>query len=147
MTESNQDWYVGEDPGFTTWFVVGGDGAMITSTDSDWTVTVYDTTSATPETALTPSATPTDHDEYTGSNAYFLQSATVVTDGYWTGGGAGYNWRAFVPDAGYQEAGSTFVAGHEYRFVWTVDTGAYDAAANHWGTIVLVRTGRCLPKK
>lgn len=147
MLEFNQDWYQGDDPGVTAWPVTGGDGSFITTTNNAWALQVFDITGATPETALTASGTPAGHNGAAGTSIYFTQLAAPVVDGYWTKGGSGYNWRSYVPNAGYQVAGNLFVAGHEYRFVWTVTTPDYDGTANKWGKVTLVRAGKCLSKK
>ena len=138
-SEATRDWYVGDDPGATAFAVFGSDGVMLTGTTFAWTLRAYDQTLA-PETAITPDTSASG----SGTGTFFLQSATAVLDGYWTYGGTGYNWRTYLANAHFVT--TPLLAGHEYRFVWTVTTATYDATANKFGTITIARRGRCLPR-
>ena len=138
IREVVRDWIVGEDPGMSAWQLAGDDGVLLVPNDllngaPPWTVRCYDITLA-PEDAITPDS----NSEGNANSNNWVTKTSGTIDGYWTRGGQGYNVRHYIENQDYTT--TPFVAGHEYRFVYTVET-------DDWGNIILVRRGRCLPQK
>jgi hypothetical protein len=137
-----RDWWEGDDPGMTAWYVLGPNGdLLVNSYVTGWTLYVYDLTAGPTAILGTYVAADLDNDVTT------LSSATV--DGYWEGNDTGYNVRHYlaVPDLVDVDAASVLKAGHSYRFVYVIETAPFDGStAGAWGDITLVREGSCLAR-
>jgi len=134
-----RDWFIGDDPGHNAWYFAAPDGTLPTTASvTAATVTVYDLTarptSSTAGPALTVGAA-------AGSNA-FVVTPTAVLSALWSRDDVGFNLSHYLRDTDFAGA-SAFIAGHSYRFVYVLTTAVYDAAANHWGKITLIREGTC----
>lgn len=137
------DWYAGDDPGMNAWAVMGASNAYLVAATggeaiTSWVMLAYDL-SVDPDLPITPDANGSGNAN-TGHMASFN---SPQLDGYWTRGGSGYNVRHYIANADFTT--TPFVAGHEYLFVYKLQTPAWAVASGGWGQITLRRRGRCIP--
>lgn len=132
-----RDWLEGDDPGMGMWAVRGpNQEAIVTADVVSWTMSAYDMT-ADPTAIIVPDANGTS----AGANT-FVCKAGISVDTFWTKDDIGYNIRHYIRNGDF----TTIVlkAMHQYRFVYLIQLGSFDGAANHkYGQLTLVREGTC----
>lgn len=141
--EVRKDWYVGDDPAMTCWAVMGGSNAYIAAASgaeaiTSWSMKAYDLTED-PDLAITPDSNGSGIVGTGHLDAY----NTPQLDGYWTKGGSGYNVRHYIANADFTT--TPLVSGHEYMFVYKLQTAAWASGGGGWGQITVVRRGRAVP--
>lgn len=135
-----EDWFEGDDPGMNLFAVKTPKGEVIQNGDiTSWNLRVIDLTGD-PTVELTPDD---NSSNASGTNLFTCTSSTVLTvDGYWTKNDIGYNIKHYVRNADMTTV--PFKAGHHYRFVYRIQTGAFDGLSNRkCGQITLMREGTC----